>query len=107
MAAIISQVIAHATEQELRSNKNYVQLKKDLECQAILMAEYRCVRCRLSSQSLHSTRSQSRSFFSIIELLGANIFKLVADRHRQRDAVLETEAARMDDFIERIQHAAD
>ena len=43
MAAIISYAVAHATEQELRSNSNYVELKKDLERQAILTAEYRCV----------------------------------------------------------------
>ena len=43
MAGIIAHIIAHVTEQELRSNKNYVELKKDLERQAILTAEYRCV----------------------------------------------------------------
>ena len=43
MAAIISHAVAHATEQELRSNKTYVELKKDFERQAILTAEYRCV----------------------------------------------------------------
>jgi len=43
MAAIVSHIIAHATEQELHSNKNYVALKKDLQRQAILTAEYRCI----------------------------------------------------------------
>jgi len=43
MAEIISHIIAHVTEQELHSNKNYVALKKDLQRQAILTAEYQCV----------------------------------------------------------------
>lgn len=41
MAAIVSYAVAHATEQELRSNKRYVELKKDFERQTILTAEYR------------------------------------------------------------------
>jgi len=39
--------------------------------------------------------------------MGAAIFNLVGDHHRQRDGVLEAEAARVDDMIERIKHVAD
>ena len=84
MAAIISHAVAHATEQELRSNKNYTQLKKDLERQVILTAEYRYVQISTIISNFYSTYSQSRSYFSIIELLGADIFKLVADQARGR-----------------------
>lgn len=50
---------------------------------------------------------QRQSFFAVIALLGPEIFRMVADRHHQRDALLEAEAAKQDDMIERVQHAAD
>jgi hypothetical protein len=35
------------------------------------------------------------------------IFNFVGDHHRQHDGVLEAEAARVDDMIDRIRYAAD
>ena len=48
MAAIISHAVAHATDEDLRHNGNYVELKKELERQAILTAEYRWVQLSIS-----------------------------------------------------------
>ena len=42
-----------------------------------------------------------------MNLIGAVIFNHVGDHHHQRDGVLEAEAARMDDMIDRIRHVAD
>ena len=47
------------------------------------------------------------AYFAIINLIGAGVFNFVRDRHHQRDGVLEAEAARFDDMVERIRHAAD
>jgi flagellar basal body-associated protein FliL len=41
LEAIIVQAVSHATEQELRANKVYVELKKQLKLQTLLCAEYR------------------------------------------------------------------
>ena len=43
MAEIISHAVTHATDKDLCYNKSYVGLKKELECQVILTAEYRYV----------------------------------------------------------------
>lgn len=47
------------------------------------------------------------SYFAVINLIGGDVFNFVEDYHRQRDGVIETEAARIDDMIERIRHAVD
>ena len=41
LEAIIVQAVSHATEQELRANEVYVELKKQLKLQTLLCAEYR------------------------------------------------------------------
>ena len=45
------------------------------------------------------------SYFLIINLMGPAIFNFVEDIHRQRDGVIEAEAARFDDLVERIENA--
>jgi len=42
----------------------------------------------------------------VINLIGGATFHFVGDSHCQRDGVIEAEAARMDDMIERIRNAA-
>ena len=44
------------------------------------------------------------SYFAVINLIGGATFHFVGDHHRQRDGVIEAEAARIDDLIERIRN---
>jgi hypothetical protein len=46
------------------------------------------------------------SYFAILSLMGDTIFQLTRDYHNQRDALIEAEAARLDDMLERIRSAA-
>jgi len=73
----------------LDSNRSYVEVKKELECQAILTAEYRCVHLDtyLSVARLSNLISAVPTLPSLSSVLGAGIFNLVSDHHRQRDAV--------------------
>jgi len=45
-------------------------------------------------------------YFSAINLIGGDVFNFVEDHHHQRDGVIETDAARTDDMIEKIRCAA-
>lgn len=47
------------------------------------------------------------AYFTVVNLIGAGVFNFVGDRHHQRDGVLEAEAAKFDDMVERIRHVAD
>ena len=62
---------------------------------------------RLRLSPSHLCFPSRNLYFTIISLMGAAIFNLVGDHHCQCDGVLEEEAARVDDMIERIKHAAD
>jgi len=50
--------------------------------------------------------NQRNAYFSIINLIGVGVFNFVGDHHRQRDGVLEAEAAKIDDMVEKIRRAA-
>ena len=50
---------------------------------------------------------QRNSYFAAINFFRSAVFSLVDDNHCQHDGVLEAEAARIDDMIERIRSAAD
>ena len=87
------------------------RLKIDLELQTILCAEYRYVRHQ-HFQPWHLTLIEAcprgrNAYFAVINLIGAGVFNFVGDRHHQRDGVLEAEAAKYDDIVERIRRAAD
>jgi hypothetical protein len=72
-----------------------------LELQTILCTEYRYIRklCRnLPTNLLHPRHS----YFTVINLIGGAVFRFVGDHHRQRDGVVEAEAARIDDMVERL-----
>ena len=43
--------------------------------------------------------------FTVINLIGVDIFGLVDDFHSQRDGIIEAEAARTDDLIENIRNS--
>lgn len=53
------------------------------------------------------TPHHSEAYFSIIHLLGHDIFLLVDDPHSQRDGVQQNESAITDNMVEKIRHAAD
>jgi len=46
-------------------------------------------------------------YFAVINLIGDAIFDFVPDNHRQHDGIIEADAARVDDMIERIRCAAE
>jgi hypothetical protein len=54
----------------------------------------------------HGILYNRKSYFAIINIVGCDIFDLVEDFHHQCDGVAEAEAARIDDMVERIRHAA-
>ena len=89
------------------TNMIYVGLKTQLELETILCMEYRCARSPSVGPARRLRFSPRNLYFTLINLIGAAIFNLVGDHHRQHDGVLEAEAARMDDMMERIRHAAD
>jgi hypothetical protein len=42
----------------------------------------------------------------VINLVGPGVFSIVPDYHRQWDGVVESEAARIDDMIQKVKDAA-
>ena len=80
-----------------------------LELQTVLCTEYRYVHSLLTRiwfwcLTLYPIKEMC---ITVINLIGAGVFNFVEDNHRQCDGILEAEAARIDDMIERIKHAAD
>ena len=81
-----------------------------LELQTVLCTEYRYVCSSLTRiwfWCLTLYPHQRNAYFTVINLIGAGVFSFVEDYHCQRDGILEAEAAKIDDMIERIRHAAD
>ena len=82
-----------------------------LELQTVLCTEYRYVRSSLTRIWLWHltlyTPHRRNAYFAVINLIGAGVFSFVEDHHHQRDGILEAEAAKIDDMIERIKRAAD
>lgn len=64
--------------------------------------------CSVSSrvEIFELNTSQRDAYFTLINLIGAGTFLVVGDYHRQRDGVVEAEAARIDDAIQKIRDAA-
>ena len=58
----------------------------------------------MQPQTDHS--HQRNSYFAMINLIGGATFYFVEDSHRQHDSVIEGEAARIDDMLERIRNVA-
>ena len=78
-----------------------------LALEAILCAEYRYAMSPTAVVISRFILLQRNSYFTVINLIGAPIFSLVSDNHRQCDSVIEAEAARVDDMVESIRCAAD
>jgi len=90
------------------ASETSVSLSTLLELQTILCTEYRYVQSltvTVISPFIHLCHRNS--YLTIINLIGVAVFSFVGDHHRQRDGVIEAEAARVDDLIEKIRHAAD
>ena len=60
---------------------------------------------QLPNSNIHL--ASRNSYLGIIALVRAVVLKFTGDPHHQLDGVLEGEAARVDDMVERIKHAAD
>jgi len=100
---------AHTADEDHGGKKVNIRLKTLLELQTILCTEYRYANCQLRFQSrnLTVTPYYRNAYFTIISLAGAGIFNFVRDHHHQHDGVLEAEAARMDDMVDRIRFVAE
>ena len=82
-----------------------------LELQTVLCTEYRYVHSSLTWIWLwHLTLyipHRRNAYFAVINLIGVGVFSFVEDHHHQRDGILEAEAAKIDNMIERIKRTAD
>lgn len=107
IAAADEAVTAHMVERNPGSSETYIWLKTQVELYTILCTEYRCVRTPTIALLSKLILCQRNSYFTVINLIGSDIFNFVEDHHRQRDGVIEAEAARIDDMIERIRYVAD
>jgi len=104
-----SVVDAHTAGRDYGGSEANIRLKTLLELQTILCTEYRYAhrQPRFQSRNLTVTPYYRNAYFTIISLAGAGIFNFVRDHHRQYDGVLEADAARMDDMVDRIRCAAE
>ena len=98
-------VAAHMAERGPGAGETYVWLKTQVELYTILCTEYRCVCAPIKTLFSKLMLSQRNSYFTVINLVGSDVFNFVEDYHHQCDGVVEAEAARVDDMIERIIYA--
>ena len=85
----------------------WVRLRTWLEVESILCEEYRYdYRISEALVLMFTTLLSRKSIFAVINLTGSRLFESVPDFHNQRDGILEADAARLDDMLERIRFAA-
>lgn len=96
-------IAAHAADEDEAD----IRLKTLLELQTILCTEYRYACHQLWLEFLTFISHTRNAYFTVINLIGPKVFRFVEDGHQQCDGVRELEAARIDDMVERIAHAAD
>ena len=99
-------IVAHMNDRGPGASEVSVRLSTLLELQTILCTEYRYA-WSIDATNTRTLSSHRNSYFAIISLIGVGVFNFVGDHHRQHDGVIEAEAARVDDMVERIRHAAD
>jgi hypothetical protein len=99
-------IVARIAEKGPQANEDYIRVKIQLELQTVLCTEYRCALIPAMAPLGPHTLYNRNKYFAAVNLIGCNIFDLTGDFHHQRDGTAEAEAARIDDLVERIRHAA-